>query len=64
MQASAAQARFSTNNVYYDQGTTAASISPTAPYVQSQTAEALAQLAAATEEDHSMVSNFTDTNLH
>eukprot|EP00957_Ditylum_brightwellii_P102045 7777897-Ditylum_brightwellii.AAC.1 len=64
MQASATQAGFSTNNVYYDQGTTAVSTAPTASYVQSQTAEALAQLAAATEEDRSTVSNLTDTNLH
>eukprot|EP00957_Ditylum_brightwellii_P110568 8433474-Ditylum_brightwellii.AAC.1 len=64
MQVSAAQAGFSANNVYYDQGTTAASTSPTSSYVQNQMAEALAQLVAATEEDHSMVSNLTDTNSH
>eukprot|EP00957_Ditylum_brightwellii_P082542 6275249-Ditylum_brightwellii.AAC.1 len=62
MQASAAQAGFSASNIYYDQGTPVASTTSTATYVQNQTAEALAQLAAATEEDHSTVSNLIDTN--
>eukprot|EP00957_Ditylum_brightwellii_P000418 32096-Ditylum_brightwellii.AAC.1 len=53
MQASAAQAGFSANNIYHSQGTPTASTTSTASYMQNQTAEALAQLAAATEEDRS-----------
>eukprot|EP00957_Ditylum_brightwellii_P019114 1439555-Ditylum_brightwellii.AAC.1 len=64
MQASAAQVNFSANNVYYDQGTPVAPTTSTTSYVQNQTAEVLAKLAVATEEDRSMVSNLTDTNLH
>eukprot|EP00957_Ditylum_brightwellii_P111084 8470713-Ditylum_brightwellii.AAC.1 len=63
MQASAAQAGFSANNTYHDKGTPVTSTTSTTPYIQNQTAEALAQLAATTEEDCSTVSNLTDTNL-
>eukprot|EP00957_Ditylum_brightwellii_P196172 14946995-Ditylum_brightwellii.AAC.1 len=62
MQASASQASFSANNVYYDPNMASQSNVPTPSFIQSQTAKALAQLAAATEEDCSMFSNLTNTN--